>query len=148
MAALRHQEAMEVDDVDNNSQCTPDDVLRIFSDPENCLNCNFRVLGNQLGLSPLDLNLLEKSCLDEELLGRMLHKCSQKELLSWPNIVSVLRKPALKQYRIANQISRMYNLTHTSRSRSGGSSSMQSYGSTASESSLMTVDPEAGMLKY
>ena len=144
MAALRHQEAMEVDG--DEAQCTPEEVLRIFAD--NDLNCNLRVLGNQLGLKPFDLNsisLFERSCPYVELLGRILHECWNKELLSWMNIVSVLRKPALKQYRIANRICRKHNLTDTSRSGSGGSSSMQSSGSISLESSLITVDPDAGM---
>ena len=142
MAAFPRQEAMEVDE-DPERECTPDEVLRIFS--ENNLNCSFRVLGNQLGLQPYDLNILEHSNQLEDLLGRILQKCSKRELLSWTKLVSVLRKPALKQYRVANKICRMFNLSRSSRSDSAGSS-MQSSDSLSRDGSLSMVDPEDGKL--
>ena len=140
-ATLCHQEAMDVDR-ETQADCTPEEALRVLI--ENDFNCSFRVLGNQLGLKPLDLNILEMSqCPKDELLAKILHKCGEKELLSWTKIVSVLRKPAIKQYRIANKICLERNLSHSSRAESG--SSMHSSTSLSFEDSpTFITDPETG----
>ena len=136
MAALPRQEAMEVDE---ETQCTPEEIRRIFL--ENNLNCSFRVLGNQLGLDPCDLNMLERSHQEEELLRKILQKCKERELLSWTKLVSVLRKPALKQYRIATIICRTFpDLSRAQlRSESTGSS-VQSSDSLSRDGSLSIDD--------
>ena len=122
MAGLHHQEAMEVD-----HHCTPKEAFEFFT--ENNLSCNLRVLGCQLGLKPSDLDTLlppDKSCPQyQELLFHILSKCSEKELLSWIKLASVLRKPALKQYRIANKIYTTYGIM-TGSSESDSVTSLQS----------------------
>ena len=143
MAAFPRQEAMEVDEA---TQCTPEEVWQFLI--ENDLDCSFRVLGNQLGLTLYDLKLLEETSADQ-LLIRILQKCSEKELLSsWKKIEYVLRRPALKQYRIANKIRRTHILSRSSiseGSEADSASSLQSQsGSLSIEDSLPCVDPEAG----
>ena len=51
MAELQHQEAM---DVDEESQCTPEDVFHALT--TNNLACSLRVLGSQMGLKTSDLD--------------------------------------------------------------------------------------------
>ena len=102
MAELHHQdlEAMDV-----NHHCIPKEALEFLI--ENNLSCNLRVLGCQLGLKPSDLYALlppDQSRPYQFLLFQVLSKCSEMEQLSWIKLVSILRKPALKQYRIANKI--------------------------------------------
>ena len=85
---------MEVD-----HHCTPEEA-HVFL-VENHLNCNLHVLGCQLGLKPSDLDTLlaaDQSRPYQQLPFQILSRCSEEELLSWIKLVSVLRKPALKQY--------------------------------------------------
>ena len=141
MASLHHQEAMDVDE----SQCTPREVLRVLV-TENNLSCNLRVFGSQLGLNRSDLDtILERSCPYEQRLTEILYKCHDKELLSWIKIASVLRKPALKQYRIAARICQMYNIM-TGSSGSDSSFSVQSPGSENPSTFVSLV--ETGKLLY
>ena len=130
--SLHHQEAMDVDE----PHCTPDEALSVLI--ENNLSCNLRVLGSQLGLKPSDLDTLlppDQSRPYQQLLIQILSKCNEKELLSWTKIVSVLRKPALKQYRVASRICNTYKIMAGS-SESDSISSMQSPRSGSLESSL------------
>ena len=130
-AVLQHQEAMDID-----LHCTPKEALDFLMD--NNLSCNLRVLGCQLGLKPSDLDTLlppDQSRPYQQLLFQILSRCSEKELLSWIKIVSVLRKPALKQYRIANKICNTYKGT-TGSSESDSITSLQSLRSGSLESSL------------
>ena len=92
-SALYQQEAMDID-----PSCTPNEAFDFLM--ENSLSCNLRVLGCQLGLKPSDLDTLlplDQSHPYQQLLLQILSKCSERELLSWMKLVSVLRKPALKQ---------------------------------------------------
>ena len=137
--ALYHQEAMEVD-----HHCTPKEALDFLM--KNTLSCNLRVLGCQLGLKPSDLDTLlppDQSCPYQQLLFQILIKSSDKELLSWTKLVSVLRRPALKQYKIANKICTTYGIMTES-------ASLQSRRSGSLESSLTfvysTSDDSAGKL--
>ena len=131
MAELHRQEAMEVD-----HHCTPKEALDFLT--ENNLSCNLRVLGCQLGLKPSDLDTLlppDQSRPYQQLLFQILSKCSEKEFLSWVKLVSVLRKPALKQYRIANKICNVRRIT-TGSSESDSITSLQSPRPGSLESSL------------
>ena len=128
---LHRQEAMEVD-----HHCTPKQALDFFM--ENNLNCNLRILGCQLGLKPSDLDTLlppDQSHPYQYLLFQILSKCSEKELLSWIKLASVLRKPALKQYRIASKICTTYGIM-TGSSESDSITSLQSPRSGSFERSL------------
>jgi hypothetical protein len=106
-AALKHQEAMDID-----HHCTPKDALDFLM--VNNLSCNLRVLGCQLGLMPSHLDTLlppdQTSRPYQHMLLQILSKCSEIELLSWTKLASVLRKSALKQYRIANKICTTYGI--------------------------------------
>ena len=129
MAGLHHQEAMEVD-----HHCTPKEAFEFFT--ENDLSCNLRVLGCQLGLKPSDLDtLLPPDLSHPPSLFQILSKCSEKELLSWIKLASVLRKPALKQYRIASKICTTYGIMIGS-SESDSIGSLQSPRSGSFERSL------------
>ena len=153
--AIQHQQAVDLEamDVDGDDakqrECTPENVLHEFI--HESINCNFRVLGNQLGLTPFDLNPLETSCSGDQvqLLRKMLQKCADRDLLSWPKVVSVLRKPSLKQYRIANRIERKYNLVTSTKSGDSCSSAQSSRSMSLEDSftSLSHVHPEDGMIK-
>ena len=128
---LHHQEAMEID-----HHCTPEDALDFLI--KNSLSCNLRVLGCQLGLKPSDLDTLlppDQSHPYQYLLLKVLSTCSDKELLSWIKLASVLRKPALKQYRIANKIRTTYGIM-TGSSESDSIGSLQSPRSGSFERSL------------
>ena len=128
---LYHQEAMDID-----RHCTPKEALDFLM--ENNLNCNLRVLGCQLGLKPSDLDLLlppDQSHPYQYLLLQILSRCSEKQLLSWTKLASVLRKPALKQYRIASKICTTYRIM-TGYSESGSVASLQSPRSGSLERSL------------
>ena len=130
--ALQHQEAMDVD-----LHCNADEALMFLM--ENNLSCNLRVLGCQLGLMPSDLDTVlppDQSRSYQYLLFQILSKCSEMpELLSWTKIASVLRKPALKQYRISNKICNMYKVK-TGSSESDSITSLQSPRSGSLEGSL------------
>ena len=106
--ALHHQEAMEVDKFHH---CTPEEALSVLID--NNLSCNLRVLGSQLGLKTSDLDIslpLDQSYSYQQQLLRILSKYNERELLSWTKIVSILRKPALNQYKVANRICNVYKI--------------------------------------
>ena len=141
-AVLQHQEAMDIDLL-----CSPKESLDFLM--ENNLNCNLRVLGCQLGLKPSDLDTLlplDQSRPYQQLLFQILSKCNERELLSWIKLVSVLRKPALKQYRIANKICNAFKIM----TGSSESDSLQSPRSGSLESSLTFTysisDDNAGKL--
>ena len=131
--ALDHQEAMDID-----HHCTPEEALDFLM--ENNLSCNLRVLGCQLGLKPSDLDILlppDQSHTYQYLLFQILSKCCEMEVLSWIKLASVLRKPALKQYRIANKICTTYRIaTGSSESDSINITSLQSPRSGSLERSL------------
>ena len=145
-AVLQHQEAMDVD-----LPCSPKEALDFLM--ENNLSCNLRVLGCQLGLKPSDLDTLlpptDQSRPYQHLLFQILSKCDERELLSWIKLVSVLRKRALKQYRIANKICNTYKIV-TGSSESDLVASLQSSRSGSLESSLTFMyslsDDNAGKL--
>ena len=144
-AVLQHQEAMDVD-----LPCSPKEALDFLM--ENNLSCNLRVLGCQLGLKPSDLDTLlppDQSRPYQHLLFQILSKCNDRELLSWIKLVSVLRKRALKQYRIANKICNAYKIM-TRSSESDSIASLQSPRSGSLESSLTFAyslsDDNAGKL--
>lgn len=131
MAELQHQEAM---DVDEESQCTPEKVFHALT--TNNLACNLRVLGSQLGLKTSDLETISQNSRSyEDQLIKTLCKCRDLEYLSWINIVSVLRKPALKQYRIAAKLRNTIRVTNVS-SESDSVTSPQSARSSSLESSM------------
>ena len=141
--ALYHQEAMDID-----RHCTPKEALDFLM--ENNLNCNLRILGCQLGLKPSDLDILlppDQSHPYQQLLFQILSKCSEKEPLSWIKLVSILRMPALKQYRIANKVCTTYGIM-TGSSESDSIVSLQSPRSGSLENSLTfmnsTSDESAG----
>ena len=143
---FHHQDAM---DIDLGLPCSPKEALDLLM--ENHLSCNLRVLGCQLGLIPSDLDILlppDQSRPYQQLLFQILSKCNEKELLSWIKIVSVLRKPALKQYRIANKICNAYKIM-TGSSESDSIASLQSPRSGSLESSLTfsySISDDAGKL--
>ena len=144
-AALKHQEAMDID-----HHCNPEEALDFLM--ENNLSCNLRVLGCQLGLKPSDLDTLlppDQSHPYQYLLLKVLSKCSEKELLSWIKLASILRRPALKQYRIANKMCTTYGIM-TGSSESDSIASLQSPGSGSLERSLTFMysisDDNAGKL--
>jgi hypothetical protein len=146
MDGLHHQDAMDVE-----YPCTPEEALKFLM--ANNLSSNLRVLGCQLGLMPSDLDTLlppdQSSRPYQQLLFQILSKCSENELLSWIKLASVLRKPALKQYRIANKICTTYgNMTGSSESDS--IASLQSPRSGSLERSLIFMysisDDSAGKL--
>jgi hypothetical protein len=120
--ALYQQEAMEVD-----HYCAPEEAFEFLMG--NNLNCNLRVLGCQLGLRPSDLDTPlppdQSSRPYQHMLFQILSKCSEIELLSWTKLASVLRKSALKQYRIANKICTTYGIM-TGSSESDSIASLQS----------------------
>ena len=141
-AVLHHQEAMDID-----LPCSPKEALDFLM--ENNLSCNLRVLGCQLGLKPSDLDtLLPPDRPYQHLLFQILYKCNEWELLSWIKIVNILRKPALKQYRIANKICNAYKIV-TGSSESDSIASLQSPRSGSLESSLTfsySISDDAGKL--
>lgn len=79
--------------------CTVSNVLGIFK--ETRLQCNYRVLGSQLGLTTQDLDDCDmenkKHDPSQEQFCQLLDICSQRGFLDWKNIVNTLKKPALKQ---------------------------------------------------
>jgi hypothetical protein len=137
---------MEVD-----HHCSPKEALEFLM--ENNLSCNLRVLGCQLGLKPSDLDTLlppdQSSRPYQQLLFQILSKCSDNLLLSWIKLASVLRKAALKQYRIANKICNAHGIM-TGSSESDSIASLQSPRSGSLERSLTFTysisDDSAGML--
>ena len=141
---FHHQDAMDID-----LPCSPKEALDFLM--ENHLSCNLRVLGCQLGLIPSDLDILlppDQSRPYQQLLFQILSKCNEKELLSWIKIVSVLRKPALKQYRIANKICNAYKIM-IGFSESDSIASLQSPRSGSLEGSLTfsySISDDAGKL--
>ena len=140
--SLHRQEAMEVDQA-----CSPDEALTTLI--ENNLSCNLRVLGCQLGLRPSDLDTLlplsdHSGIPYQQQLFQILTKSNERELLTWPKLVSILRKAALKQYRVANRICKSYNIT-TGSSESDSLQSLRSGGSTESSLTFMlSLSQEAG----
>ena len=141
MVTLHRNEPVDVNDA---SQCDPEEVLRVFT--ENDLSCSLRVLGCQLGLKIFDLNTIERLCSDdnEQYLRKILQKCHERQLLSWIKIASALRKPALKQYKLANRVCRKRTST-TRSSESDSGSTLDTPGSTSFEKSLAPF-VEAGKL--
>ena len=121
------------DSTEVDHHCTPKEAFEFFT--ENDLSCNLRVLGCQLGLKPSDLDTLLPPDLSrppyQELLFYILSKCSEKELLSWIKLI-VLRKPALKLYRIANKICTTYRIAT---------------GSSESDSIASLLSPRSGSLE-
>ena len=99
--------------------CTPEDVYSALIEAK--LNCNIRVLGSQLGLDPADLDAIEHESLDQPLrLLKVLEKCSKRAVygLTWSWIADILRKPALREYRVAAQLEQHYQRRHSSISNS------------------------------
>ena len=85
--------------------CTPEDVYAVLVDVK--LSCNSRVFGSQLGLDPPDLDAIEHNPrLDQPpKLLQVLIKCfdrDDKSALTWIWIADVLRRPALREYRVAD----------------------------------------------
>lgn len=99
--------------------CTPEDVFSALVEAK--LNCSIRVFGSQLGLDPPDLDAIEHNPLDQPpKLLQVLNKCSERAMcgLTWARISDVLKKPALREYRVANQIEQQYLMRHSSVSSS------------------------------
>ena len=92
--------------------CTPEDVYATLVEAK--LNCSIRVFGSQLGLDPPDLDEIEGNSVDQRpKLLLVLMKCAERDgmrdgELAWSWIVDVLRKPALKEYRIAREVEQQY----------------------------------------
>ena len=92
--------------------CTPADVYSALVEAR--LNCSIRVFGSQLGLDPPDLDEIQGDSVDPRpKLLLVLIKCAERastrdDELTWSRIVDVLRKPALKEYRIAGELEQQY----------------------------------------
>ena len=92
--------------------CTPADVYSALVQAK--LSCSIRVFGSQLGLDPPDLDEIEGNSVDQgQKLLLVLMKCSERagirdDELTWSRIVDILRKPALKEYRIAGELEQQY----------------------------------------
>ena len=89
--------------------CTPEDVFSALIDAK--LSCSTRVFGSQLGLDPPDLDAIIHNPLDQPpKLLQILNKCSERAMcgLTWARISDVLKKPALREYRVTNQIEHQY----------------------------------------
>ena len=92
--------------------CTPEDVYSALVEAK--LNCSIRVFGSQLGLDPPDLDAIERNPLDQPpKLLQVLMKCAERAStrdgeLTWSWIVDVLRRPALREYRIAGEVEQQY----------------------------------------
>ena len=89
--------------------CTPEDVFSALVDAK--LSCSIRVFGSQLGLDSPDLDAIEHNPLDQPpKLLQVLNKCSERAMcgLTWARISDVLKKPALREYRVASQIEQQY----------------------------------------
>ena len=141
-SVLYHQEALDVD-----FHCTPKEAYGFLMD--NNLNCNLRVLGCQLGLKPSDLDTLlppDQSRSYHHFLYQILSKCSERELLSWVKLVNILRKPALRQYRIANKICNAYRIIYTSPGDSITSLQSPRSGLESSLTSMYSNSDNAGKL--
>ena len=95
---------MEEGETDEILECTPKNVLRIFA--EAGLSCNLRVLGSQLGLKTTHLNEIERLPNDQRTMTIVVRRSRSLQPLTWPLLVSVLRKPALKEYSAADYIER------------------------------------------
>lgn len=92
---------------DIEQPCTPRAVYSAFVKAK--LNCSIRVLGSQMGLDPPDLDAIDDMRLDidQQLkLLKMLEKCFSRAIygLTWNQIADVLKKPALREYRVASHI--------------------------------------------
>ena len=99
--------------------CTPENVYSALVNAK--LNCSVRVFGSQLGLDPSDLDLIEQPPHDQPPpLMKVLIKCSQRAEcgLTWTWIADVLRKPALREFRVASCIEQQYVRRHSSVSSS------------------------------
>ena len=88
-------------------ECTSKNVLRIFSEAK--ISCNLRVFGSQLGLETIHLDEMGELPFEQRT-ARILTRYSDsvQQPLSWPLLVSVLRKPALKEFSAADYIERRY----------------------------------------
>ena len=98
--------------------CTPEDV---YSALESKLSCSTRVLGSQLGLDTSDLDVIEQDHFNQPpRLLQVLKKCSERAVygLTWRWIADVLKKQAVKEGRLANQIEQQYLRRHSSVSSS------------------------------
>ena len=95
---------MEEGETDEILECTPKNVLIIFA--ESRLSCNLRVLGSQLGLKTTHLNEIERLPNDQRTVTIVARRSRSLQPLTWPLLVSVLRKPALKEYSAADYIER------------------------------------------
>ena len=83
---------------------TPRNIERTFADPKVNLRCNLRVLGSQLGLDGFKLDEIELLPFSQRRV-KILDECSKTlQGLSWSLLVSVLRKPSLKEYSAADYI--------------------------------------------
>ena len=106
MAALDSEEPMEVDDQDA-LLCTPEKAFKVLTDLG--LRCNLRVFGSQMGLKTYDMDeMMHMYRSYEHCLYMILHNCYKYEQLTWMKIVSVLRKPALKECRVADSICEIF----------------------------------------
>ena len=95
---------MEEGETDEILECTPKNVLRIFAEAR--LSCNLRVLGSQLGLKTTHLDEIERLPYDQHTMTIVVRRSRSLQPLTWPLLVSVLRKPALKEYSAADYIER------------------------------------------
>ena len=132
---------------ESQTPCTPRHVLRIFADVK--LSCNLRVLGSQLGLDPAHLDEIQDLPRGERMMKILETSNDRVQGLSWSLLMSVLRKPALKEYSAAFSIE-----CYTSRSMSETSnSSVYTEGllrsvstSTCSPESSLTSNMDAGKI--
>ena len=104
------------------------------------LTCNLRVLGSQLGLEPYELDdLTQQNKIDREAL---LEECFIKgKLTSWQELVNVLKAPSLDQHKIADEITRNYNI-------SGEQSPLQSLSQSMSHSGMGNNESELNSYNY
>ena len=90
------------------------------------LSCNNRILGSQLGLTTGQLNIIEGYCSNpysEEYRAHVIEKRLETAELTWSQLVTALRQPALKMSAAATRIEKKYI---TSRSLSLSSSETMS----------------------
>lgn len=129
----------ESDMEDDWTICTPRNALGILTHVN--LSCNFRVLGSQLGLDPSHLDEIEQLPYNQQTMA-ILERCSRSvQGLSWSLLVSVLRKPSLKEHSAAFSIegytqSRSMSTTSTSSSHTEGLLRSLSTSTCSPESSL------------
>ena len=84
-------------------------VLRALREAD--LTCNNRILGSQLGLGTRDLDTIGGDCSNpysEMYRVRVIDSCLDRAELTWNQLVTTLRQPALKMFAAAKRIEKKY----------------------------------------